>query len=253
MSYLKLAHDLVDGVHRGDLRAVVAAVAILSITALSGYATTILTQWGTKKGWQGVKWLITPKPMEGLAKILLEALKNGDRMVYRGDLLVDKRLLFTSKKDYLSGSIHIIEPHVDSPEAKWTKIDQALNRRDLRRLLSLSDWYRDCLSQKIDERSRKHAWAKGMEVAEQIAHPVVPFDKCDPKEYGFPSCQCSPDTGDTCNTCTGEDVIDFPASSPVNGQADKGPFEMRKSNIRYECQCDGCKESRKTKWKRDDV
>ena len=251
MSYLKLAHDLVDGVHRGDLHAVAAAIAILCITALSGYATTMLTRWGARKGFQAFKWLITPKPMAGLARILLEALKRGDKETYNGGLLVNRRLVFTGKNAYGPGSICVVEPSVDAKDAKWTRVCHALDRRDRRRLMRLANWHSACLLQALDANSRKQAWAKGMEVAEQIAHPIVSIDKCEDKDGDYlfpPKCQCNPETGDTCHTCTGGPVE---VEVSINGQAphEKQPFEMCKANPRYECP--GCREARKTKWKRD--
>lgn len=260
MSYFQLAHQLVDGARSGDLKAVTAVVGILIMTILSGYVTTRLTQWGTKKGWQALKWLTTPKPMTGLAKILYDALKRGKKVeTGDGDLQVDKRIVFWGYPGKRPQHVGVYDRPRDDKGAEYTRLTHLLSRRDRRRLLKLAGWYRDCLVQERVQAEQKRACARGMAVAELIAYPTVNIADCDdmgmvPSAWGTPQpCRCKPETGETCGTCTGDAKVNNPSSTNGQAKEEKGPFELCRSTKRYECQCAGCKEARQTKWKRDDA
>ena len=270
MSYLKLAHQLVDGVHNGDLKAVAAVLGILAMTALSGYVTTKLTQWGTKKGWQAVKWLVTPKPMEGLAKTLYEALERGAKREHSGDLIVENRIVFTGVNGYRPRSIWVYDNPLIGASAPsifgYTDLTPLLTRRDRRYLCWLAGWHRDCLRQDRDLTNKKQAWVKGMEVAEAIAtFPTVRIAQEANEEVGIPSawgapqpCRCNPNTDDTCNTCTGGEpskammtARDTEEAHKRNGQIANGHVVSDGQPLEGQCQCASCKQERKTKWKRD--
>jgi len=175
MDFAEQAHQVVDGVMAGDVKAISLALGWICLTLASSWLVTKTTKYAAKQSYRGAKWLLVPKPMSELAQELLDALENGKPELYGADLaLGGKKVVFWSNSNKWRAKLAsacAYDPCHDTKDAKTTSVCDKLTRREKKKILKQATLIRNRLQDECEARDAEQSWIKALDIVGSINEP----------------------------------------------------------------------------------